>query len=409
MREDELRSEVAKRRTFTDGTWNYLHDRGYVSEALDKGFDEEAVQHIVDEIDALAEAYPYEGSRLPSGQVHTKNLAEELEGSSGELGDYFEVELGGYERERQRAHAEVLARLASKEKEVIEFRRDFLRGKLLTTEQAHKFLESPATLYFGLDYFDFEAWEIPLIEHKAELVEYDEGWGKPEIDHRVSVRADPPGTVKRAQYAPHWVPAIGDGTIRKVCIYSDRERTQAKHPNEHPLTYRDREGFKATIYPWPFSVLDELRWRCNRLARLYSWEEEDMVWVFLTGKAPSLPALKLRVKYTQSGPRITLTAVPWISAEAVKRNIEKTQKHILIKNPRELPSRSLAVLRFVEKVIRTEGERPPWSELLSRWNRDHPQWSYKSWRGFAQTYRRTLDNVAHPPVRFPQTRPSPKV
>jgi hypothetical protein len=72
-----------------------------------------------------------------------------------------------------------LARLASEEKEVIEFRRDFLGGKLLTTEQAHKFLESPATRYFGLDYF--EAWEIPLIEHQAELVEYDEGWGNPEL------------------------------------------------------------------------------------------------------------------------------------------------------------------------------------------------------------------------------------
>jgi hypothetical protein len=317
------------------------------------------------------------------------------------------VELSEYEKERQRAFAEILARLASKEKEVIEFRRDFLGGALLTREQAHNFLESPATRYFGLDFF--EAWEIPLIKHQAEIVEYDEGLGKSEIDHRVSVRVDPPGTVKSAQYAPHWVPAIGDGTIRKVCSYSDREHTQAKHPNEHPLTYRDREGFKARVYPWPFSVLDELRRRCNRLARLYSWEEEDMVWVFLTGEAPSLPALKLRVKYTQSGPRITLTAVPWISAEAVKRNVEKSQKQILVKNPRELPSRSLAVLRFVEKVKRTEGERPPWSDLLSQWNRDHPQWSYRSWRGFAQTYRRTLDNVAHSPVRFPQTRSSPRV
>jgi hypothetical protein len=317
------------------------------------------------------------------------------------------VELSEYEKERQRAFAEILARLASKEKEVIEFRRDFLGGALLTREQAHNFLESPATRYFGLDFF--EAWEIPLIKHQAEIVEYDEGLGKSEIDHRVSVRVDPPGTVKSAQYAPHWVPAIGDGTIRKVCSYSDREHTQAKHPNEHPLTYRDREGFKARVYPWPFSVLDELRRRCNRLARLYSWEEEDMVWVFLTGEAPSLPALKLRVKYTQSGPRITLTAVSWISAEAVKRNVEKSQKQILVKNPRELPSRSLAVLRFVEKVKRTEGERPPWSDLLSQWNRDHPQWSYRSWRGFAQTYRRTLDNVAHSPVRFPQTRSSPRV
>jgi hypothetical protein len=407
MREEELRSGAAKRRTFTDGTWDYLRDRGYVSEALDQSFEEEAVQYIVDEIDALAEAYPYERFRVPSGEVDANNLAQELEDSDAEPGDYFEVELGDYETERKRAHAEVLARFASKEKEVIEFRRDFLGGKLLTAEQAYTFLESPATRYFGLDFL--EAWEIPLIEHKAEMVEYDGGWEKPEIDHRVSVRVDPPGTVKRAQYAPHWVPAVGDGTIRKVCSYADRERTQAKHPNERPLTYRDREGFKATVYPWPLSVLDELRWRCNRLARLYSWEEEDMAWVFLTGEAPRLPALKMQVKYTQSGPRITLTAVPWISAEVVKRSFEKTQKHILVKNPRELPWRSLAVLRFVEKVIRTEGERPPWIELLSRWNMDYPQWSYEGWRGFAQTYRRTLDNVAHSPVRFPQTRPSPRV
>src|SRR5918995_4351217 len=100
MREEELRSEVTKRRTFTDGTWDYLRDRGYVGEALDKGFDEEALQQIMDEIDALAKAYPYESSRVPSGEVHTKNLAQELEDSDGEQGDYFEVELGEYERER---------------------------------------------------------------------------------------------------------------------------------------------------------------------------------------------------------------------------------------------------------------------------------------------------------------------
>jgi hypothetical protein len=184
--------------------------------------------------------------------------------------------------------------------------------------------------------------------------------GEPEIDHRVSVRADPPGTVKRAQYAPHWVPAIGDGTIRKVCIYSDRERTQAKHPTEHPLTYRDREGFKATIYPWPFSVLDELRRRCNRLARLYSWEEEDMVWVFLTGEAPSLPALKMRVKYTQSSPRITLTAVPWISAEAVKRTSRRRRiiysSRILVSYLGEvLPSSGLSKRSFGRKVSDRRG------------------------------------------------------
>jgi hypothetical protein len=419
MDESQLRGKLerALRCPIRDATWTRLKSHGVVLDhlkhldGLPDGMDWEELKGYVYEALEYQKTLEQEIAGITDEVLNASSpdqpLADDSTVDADEQEDYFEVELDGYERERQRAHAVVLARLASKEKEVIEFRRDFLSGELLTTEQAYNFLESPATWYFGLDFF--EAWEIPLIEHKAEIVEYDEGWGKSEIDHRVSVRADPPGTVKRAQYAPHWVPAIGDGTIRKVCFYSDRERTQAKHPNEHPLTYRDREGVKATINPWPFSVLDELRWRCNRLARLYSWEEEDMVWVFLTGEAPSLPALKLRVKYTQSGPRITLTAVPWISAEAVKRNIEKTQKHILVKNPRELPWRSLAVLQFVEKVIRTEGERPPWSELLSRWNRVHPQWSYKSWRGFAQTYRRTLDNVAHSPVRFPQTRSSPKV
>jgi hypothetical protein len=419
MDENQLRGKLerALRCPIRDATWTRLKSHGVVLDhfkhldGLPDGMDWEELKGYVSETLEYQKALEQEIAGITAEVLHASSpdqpLADNSTVDADEQEDYFGVELGGYERERQRAHAEVLARLASKEKEVIEFRRDLLGGELLTTEQAHNFLESPATRYFGLDFF--EAWEIPLIEHKAEIVEYDEGWGKPEIDHHVSVRVDPPGNVTRAQYAPHWVPPIGDGTIQKVCSYSDREHTKAKHPNEHPLTYRDREGFKATVYPWPFSVLDEMRWRCNRLARLYSWEEEDMAWLFLTGEAPRLPAIKLRVKYNQSGPRITLTAVPWISAEVVKRNFEKTQKLVLLKNPRELPSRSLAVLRFVEKVIRTEGEHPPWSDILSRWNRDHPQWSYRSWRGFAQTYRRTLDNVGYSRVRLPQTRPSPKV
>jgi hypothetical protein len=96
--------------------------------------------------------------------------------------------------------------------------------------------------------------------------------------------------------------------ILQICAL--RSWLQAgKHPGDLSLTYRDREGYKATVYPRSCSVLDELRLRCNRLARLYSWEVEDMAWVFLTGVAPRLPALKMQVNYTQSGPRITLTTV----------------------------------------------------------------------------------------------------
>ena len=80
---------------------------------------------------------------------------------------------------------------------------------------------------------------------------------------------------------------------------------------------------------------------------------------------------------------------------------------MLIKSSHALSLRSIAVLRFVERNIRERGKLPRWTELLDRWNREHPEWRYQGYNGLRQTYYRTLAAVVHAPVRLPKLKPSP--
>jgi hypothetical protein len=195
--------------------------------------------------------------------------------------------------------------------------------------------------------------------------------------------------------------------LRACFIYKDDG--SVVEPNER-LPYRDREGYKATAHVWPGSLLDHVHRFNAKWAKLYGWKEEDMLWVLLTGEAPRLNALKVNVRHSVGNQMtITLTAAPWISADVVKKNFQNVQQQVLTKDNQAIPLRSIRVLRFVESVVRRRGKFPTWPELLAQWNKENPQWAYKSYRGLRQTYHRTLDKVVHAPFRFPEPKPSPKV
>ena len=91
----------------------------------------------------------------------------------------------------------------------------------------------------------------------------------------------------------------------------------------------------------------------------------------------------------------------WISAEPVEKNYRSAQRRMLTKSNHALSLRRLAVLRFVEEATRDEGKRPPFAQLLPRWNEQHPAWRYKDFRGLAQAYRETLKEVAYSRFRIP--------
>jgi hypothetical protein len=282
---------------------------------------------------------------------------------------------------------------------------------VLTLEQAYAFLESPAARYVAADLF--LELQIPAAEHGAELMDrYERVRDAPnDVDHRVTVRVDPPGVTMRVRYARPGRPVTdGDQIDVRHCVFKGTKREAMQTPDEVLLRYRGRDGVREVAYIWPGSMLDGLRYASSMLARRYGWKEEDAVWLCLTGEAPKLNPLTINVRFTAGNPpTTTLTAAPWVSAETIKRNYQKVQGQVLVKGNHALSLRSMAVLRFVEKDIRERSKRLPWRELLVRWNQEHPEWKYQDYRGLRQTYYRTLNAIVHAPVRLPESKPSPRV
>ena len=416
MSDAALRAAVEKRRKqlkrldegrLPDQTWNFLHKYDFVGDARTKDSDEEGIEYLVEKIDELAAAAPSGGgARMRRDEDYA--AAEHY----GERGDAEErtlsVELSDYEYERREAHAEVIARRANQAREVADFRRDYLNGEVLTPEEAYTFIESSAARYLPPELFS--EWGIPTRKHTLEVLA--EGYSDPlaaEIDYSVTLRVSPPGVTKTVRYSPSNTPSPH---ARKVDwrYFTRRESHGSDGSGEtvvrmRALLYPGPDGLKRRAHIWPGSLLDGLRHRsiqlAARLPKSYEWAEEDMVWLFLTGGVPTPRTLTMKVHFGGGGARIEMAMPPWISVETVEKNYRSVQRRMLTKNNHALSLRRLAVLRFVEEATRDEGKRPPFPQLLPRWNEQHPAWRYKDFRGLAQAYRETLKEVVHSRFRIP--------
>ena len=416
MSDAALRAAVQKRRKqlkrpdegrVPPQTWAYLHRLGIVEDARTKDFDEDVLQYLVQEIDELAAAAPGGAG----GRTQRDEGYDDVQ-HYGESGDAEErtlsIELSDYEYERNDAYAEVMARLVNQAREVVDFRRNYLNGEVLTPEQAYTFIGSSAARYFPPEIF--RKWGIPTRSHKIELLA--ESYSDPltaGIDYNVTLHVTPPGVTKTVRYAPSNAPAPHDRKVDwRYFRMSESLGSGGSHERVVPLqilSYRGPDGLRKRMHVWPGSLLDKLR-HCSiqladRLPKSYEWTEEDMVWLVLTGGVPEPRTLTMRVHFGGGGARIDMAMPPWISAETVEKNYRNAQRQILTKSNHALSLRRLAVLRFVEAATRIDGKRPPFPQLLAQWNEQHPAWRYKDYRGLAQAYRETLKQVALSPFRIP--------
>src|SRR5215211_1466431 len=416
MNDAALRSAVEKRRKqlkrpdegrVPPQTWEYLHRLGIVEDARTKDFDDDVIEYLVKEIDELAAAAPGGAggrTRRDEGYDDVEHYGESDDAEERTLS----IELSDYEYERNEAYAEVMARLLNQAREVVDFRRNYLNGEVLTQEQAYAFIESSAAPYFHPEIF--RRWGIPTRKHKIELLA--ESYSDPltaEIDYNVTLHVTPPGVTKTVRYAPSNTPPPHGRKVDWRC-FTRRESYGSGGSYERVvplqvLSYRGPDGLRKRKQVWPDSLLDELRRSSIRLAGLlpksYEWTEEEMVWLVLTGGVPKPRTLTMRVHFGGSGARINMAMPPWISAETVEKNYRSAQRRILIKSNHALSLRRLAVLRFVEAATRIDGKRPPFPQLLAQWNEQHAAWRYKDYRGLAQAYRETLKQVVHSPFRIP--------
>lgn len=300
-----------------------------------------------------------------------------------------------------------MTRWVSAHQDVWGYREEHLGGRTLESDQAYAILESPATRYFSAEFL--EALEVPVVGHAAEVASYAVDRRSAEVDHRVSVMFNDLGVTKTARYAPHWLYLPEDEPVHSlVCDYEDPARSRVKSPDSWPLVYRDRQGFKKTVYPWPGSLLGELRERAYDLSRYLGWTEEQAVRLLLTGEAPYLSPLRVRLSYNRGKPAtVKMEAAAWMPAEVVSKNLRNVQQQVLANGSDKLPLRSLEVCVFVEKHLQDANEGSVWPDLWNKWNADNPDKRYKNFRGFRQAYVRNMPKIVQS-YEHPNLKPSPE-
>lgn len=403
MTVDELRGWLKKRLGAGEGfdvLWQQLVDEHYISEFADpdNNYDKEEVLGTVRrKLQAARELVYAFGGGAPLGATNGQKNAPKDRPQ-----DFFlDVDLDPQEVERARAYEEITAREAALNQgpdgslPLAQWRSKVLGDRLLTLEDAHKVLESPAARFLPLPLF--RHWEIPLVGHTVEELSYDSGEGKPYVDHRAIVKITPPGITKTIWYSN--APADGAPPDARWFHSKDAAGGMAILPSERVLRYKDRDGLKEEMWVWPGSLLDDLRFVGAHWARVLGWAEEEMIMWLLTGEPPGRPPLVPKVSYKMGYPTVTLTVHPWLSSDTVARNYRQIQHKLFGRENRPLRPKSVAVLRFVEKRTREEGGRPSWSRLLEEWNaQSSAEWRCTDRSNLSRIYRKAFEVVARQPV-----------
>lgn len=245
------------------------------------------------------------------------------------------------------ALTKIVTALANQDKEVQKFRLEVFGGKLLSPEEAPKWIEEQAnkeqhTLTISFDVPAGEGWEDRLLE---------------EVEQFVKAK-------KTGSFWPH-------GSDLTVLEYISP-----------PSQWVHRVAINKK------GVLGRLK----RLAKKFSgfWREASAVHFILTGQPVAIPIARVRWIRPQCGvPKITLEVSPHLRPEEVgkiylkeKRGYEK-----VFGKTRKLSEKHLTLAVF---AIEEEGS---WQELLNKWNKEYPQWQYKEKRTFARDAKVAYERV----------------
>ncbi len=419
MNEKKLRAKWEKavstdNKEFLDEAWREMDEDGLVVFALDEP--ETGVKDLV----AIAESrlrYWRLGQKRPKPPGRQK-LENEKE---------YVPRLGPREYERAGAFEEHLAKVATIDQSVYRFREKVLGGPLLVPEQARALLTSEAARFFSLALF--RKWNIPLIGHAAELVEYKTKREGAEVWNYATVSVEPPGITKT-------VPALSvEPHSDLLTVWSGRDRNK----RIRELTFPGEDGYVKGVFVWKRSVLGELHKLTQKLTKRYPWQDAQATWFVLTGTIPAAPPLKIRYRVNRgtnvTNGAITLEAAPWVPAKIVYRAFRGAQRRVLVGDNQPISEKNLKLFRFVTERIDPVGllkERhtdvpdsdwmtteelvanlryakvPKGSELVEEW--DKQEWvqeepkkrAYdKDTRRFWRDYHRARRAVAHAFYRRP--------
>ena len=283
------------------------------------------------------------------------------------------------EEVRAAAVSMALAKDADTTEVVHDLRNTVLLGRVLTPEEARALLASPAAAVLGAA--DFLERGIPLVGHASHVLGSSFENGTLDVELAVT-----PG-----------------GTIRAEL------RGLGEAPGLPAIEYESARAEIVRAPLWPASVLDMLRLGGAWLAERYPWRERDGVWFLLTNRPPTVWPLRYRVEPQLTEPAmhalveprrhymravVTLEIEPWVDAKTVTRAYRAIQQRLARgRDKRKLEDRNLHVFAFVVGQIDRRGRRPPFPELMERWNaRDLPEgWRYADPRRFNRDFNRARD------------------
>src|SRR5215210_3393959 len=235
MNESDVRDKLegSLRRQFLPAFWERLRYSGvrdYLKqlEGYETGVDWAELRSLAEEMLSLQEeakrdcARHFAESGLPDVGAEDSSFESEPEtATEAEFSDEeleSEPLLSAYTTARGRALSEYAAGVADQHPDVIEFRDKVLCRQRLTPDESWALLQSPAAAFFAPNWF--EGWKVPVVGHTAEFAEpYDEGSAGEEVDHRVTLWVDPPGTTRRVRYAHPDTPASDGAQIdARACV-----------------------------------------------------------------------------------------------------------------------------------------------------------------------------------------------
>jgi hypothetical protein len=291
--------------------------------------------------------------------------------------------------DRREVFALGLAHAAAGDEEVLWFRREVLGDRLLSADEATRFLASPALQMFARH--DLVRWGVPLLEHRAEIVDEWERIERPASHQGVRVRRvepiDPDGWVRQGD---PW------GWFRKVHVHIDPPGVTKEMWYQSPpyIGLYDPKAIEAPDQVAPASVLDDLRRIAWRLEERCHWSEKEATRFVLTGDTPPVQPLQARLEPVALGAYsyafLHLRIAPWVPAPTVERAYQNLQqsltKPVYRERFRPLDNKGLEVFRFVLSRTEPSGRRPSWPKLCDAWNEEHPEERYTShvtmWKAF---------------------------
>jgi hypothetical protein len=283
--------------------------------------------------------------------------------------------------QRAEAFSLYLAKLASEDPKVKNFRREVLDGVFLSKDEAEAFIFSPATALFHAAWFKEEG--VPFTGHTVRVLELEI------LSSRRPRRL-------RGKAKVEWDGGEIVSPFEGAVLSSDPFERKAVGSESVPALKK--------------SVISDLLLLDEHLRGRFPWRplHRDVLQVpmfVLTGMPPWVEPFRATVPegYPDLYQTVDITVWPWVPVDDVTSLYESVRKE-LNPTPTTSPKR-LALFMFVlehpEVEVAHVGERPKvpsWRELHRLWNEEYPggsKWHYKDVRNFQRDFKEAFDQITN--------------